>query len=40
MKRRLLLSVLCDLLVMVNRGVDPFVYGRATLMSKRLGYDY
>ena len=21
-------------------GVDPFVYGRATLMSKRLGYDY
>jgi len=21
-------------------GVDPFVYGKATLMSKRLGYDY
>jgi hypothetical protein len=21
-------------------GVDDFVYGRATIMSKRLGYDY
>lgn len=21
-------------------GVDEFVYGRATMMSKRLGYDY